>query len=93
MTAPLAGLINNNLAFEIMRAPPKTLVVNFFDAIQTEGIDFASITVQEVLDGHVLDAFIAAAAAKSRLAVVSRNPGEFRNTGVETLDAWTGGHL
>ena len=43
----------------------------------------------EALDDHVPDAFLAAAAAKRGLAVVTRNTGEFRNTGVETVDPWT----
>ena len=42
----------------------------------------------EALDGHVPDAFLAAAAATRGLAVVTRNTGEFRNTGVETVDPW-----
>lgn len=45
----------------------------------------------EPLDDHVPDAFLAAAAATCRLAVVTRNTGEFRNTGVETVDPWTAG--
>ncbi len=43
----------------------------------------------EALDDHVPDAFLAAAAATRGLAVVTRNTGEFRNTGVETVDPWT----
>ena len=43
----------------------------------------------EALDDHVLDAFLAAAAATRGLAVVTRNTGEFRNTGAETHDPWT----
>ncbi|MYF07376.1 MAG: type II toxin-antitoxin system VapC family toxin [Rhodospirillaceae bacterium] len=42
----------------------------------------------EPLDDHVPDAFIAASAATRGLAVVTRNAGEFRNTGVETVDPW-----
>ncbi len=42
----------------------------------------------EPLDDHVPDAFLAAAAATRGLAVVTRNTGEFRNTGVETVDPW-----
>ena len=45
----------------------------------------------EALDDHVLDAFLAAAAATRGLAVVTRNASEFRNTGVETIDPWTVG--
>ncbi len=43
----------------------------------------------ESLDDHVPDAFLAAAAATRGLAIVTRNAGEFRNTGVETVDPWT----
>lgn len=43
----------------------------------------------EPLDAHVPDAFLAAAAASRGLAVVTRNTGEFRNTGVETVNPWT----
>ena len=43
----------------------------------------------EALDDHVPDAFLAAAAATRGLAVVTRNTGEFRNTGVEVVDPWT----
>ena len=42
----------------------------------------------EPLDDHVPDAFLAAAAATRGLAVVTRNTGEFRNTGIETVDPW-----
>lgn len=45
----------------------------------------------EALDDHVPDAFLAAAAATRGLAVVTRNTGDFRNTGVETVDPWTAG--
>ena len=45
----------------------------------------------EALDDHVPDAFLTAAAATRGLAVVTRNAGEFRNTGVETVDPWTAG--
>ena len=45
----------------------------------------------EPLDSHVADAFLAAAAASRGLAVVTRNTGEFRNTGVETANPWTAG--
>ena len=40
----------------------------------------------EALDDHVPDAFLAAAAATRGLTVLTRNTGEFRNTGVETVD-------
>ncbi len=44
----------------------------------------------EPLDDHLPDAFLAAAAACRGLAVVTRNAGEFRNTGVEVADPWAG---
>ncbi len=43
----------------------------------------------ESLDDHVPDAFLAAAAASRGLAVLTRNTGEFRNTGVKTVNPWT----
>ena len=43
----------------------------------------------EPLDDHVPDAFLAGAAACRGIAIVTRNTGEFRNTGVETVDPWT----
>ena len=43
----------------------------------------------EALDDHMPDAFLAAAAATRGLGIVTRNTGEFRNTGVETVDPWT----
>jgi len=43
----------------------------------------------EPLDDHVPDAFLAAAACTRGLTVLTRNTGEFRNTGVETVDPWT----
>ena len=43
----------------------------------------------EPLDDHVPDAFLAAAASTRGLTVLTRNTGEFRNTGVETVDPWT----
>ena len=45
----------------------------------------------EPLDDHVPDAFLAAAAATRGLAIVTRNTGEFRNTGIETVDPWADG--
>ena len=44
----------------------------------------------EPLDDHLPDAFLAAAAACRGVAVVTRNAGEFRNTGVEVIDPWAG---
>ena len=43
----------------------------------------------EALDDHVPDAFLAAAAVTRGLAVVTRNTGEFRNTGVVTVNPRT----
>ena len=42
----------------------------------------------EPLDDHVPDAFLAATASTRGLTVVTRNTGEFRNTGIETVDPW-----
>ncbi len=42
----------------------------------------------EPLDDHIPDAILAAAAFTRGLVVVARNTGEFRNTGVETVDPW-----
>ena len=44
----------------------------------------------EPLDDHLTDAFVAAVAACRGLAVVTRNVSEFRNTGVEIVDPWSG---
>lgn len=43
----------------------------------------------EPLDDHVPDAFLAAAAATRGLAVMTRNVGEFRNTGADIVNPWT----
>lgn len=43
----------------------------------------------ESLDDHLPDAFLAAAAARRRLSVATRNAREFRNIGVETANPWT----
>ncbi len=43
----------------------------------------------EALDDHVPDAFLAAAAFSRGLGVVTRNLGEFRNTGVNVVSPWT----
>ena len=43
----------------------------------------------EPLDGHLPDAMIAAAALNRRLTVMTRNEGEFRNTGVSLVNPWT----
>ena len=42
----------------------------------------------EPLDDHVPDAFLAATASTHRLAIVTRNASEFRNTGIRTVDPW-----
>ena len=42
----------------------------------------------EPLDDHLPDAFLAATASTRGLAIVTRNTGEFRNTGIETVDPW-----
>lgn len=42
----------------------------------------------EALDDHVPDAFLAATATTRGLTIVTRNTGEFRNTGVKTVDPW-----
>ena len=44
----------------------------------------------EPLDDHLPDAFLAAVAACRGLTVVTRNAGEFQNTGVEVVDPWAG---
>ena len=43
----------------------------------------------EPLDDHLPDAFLAATAAGRGLAIITRNTGEFRNTGIEAVDPWT----
>lgn len=43
----------------------------------------------EPLDDHVPDAFLAACAATRGLGIVTRNVGEFRNTGIDVVDPWT----
>ena len=45
----------------------------------------------EALVGHVPYAVFAAAAFTRGLAVVTRSIGEFRNSGVETVNPWTAG--
>lgn len=44
----------------------------------------------EPLDNHLPDACVAAVAACRGLAVVTRNASEFRNTGVDVVDPWSG---
>ena len=43
----------------------------------------------EPLDGHLADAFLAAMAVRLGSTVVTRNVGEFRDTGVEYVDPWS----
>ena len=47
----------------------------------------------EPLDDHLPDAFLAATAACRGLTIITRNTGEFRDTGVETVDPWTSAPL
>ncbi|MCY4563253.1 MAG: PIN domain-containing protein [Gammaproteobacteria bacterium] len=42
----------------------------------------------EPLDDHIPDAFLAAAVASRGLGVLTRNTGEFRNTGIESVNPW-----
>lgn len=42
----------------------------------------------EPLDDHLADAFLAAMAVRLGSTVVTRNVGEFRNTGVGTVNPW-----
>lgn len=147
MTDQIAWLIDTNVVSEMMRPHPEPQVAAFLDAVESEGIGLASVTVWEILDGigrlspirrrenlanrfhdlldelfedriidwsladaracarimenkrrngeplddHVPDAFLAGAAASRGLAIVTRNTGEFRNTGVTTVDPWTAG--
>ena len=43
----------------------------------------------EPLDDHLPDAMLAGTAVRLELAVVTRNTGEFRNTGIAVADPWT----
>lgn len=43
------------------------------------------------LDGHLPDAFLAATATRCGLGIVTRNAGDFRNTGVRVIDPWIDG--
>lgn len=45
----------------------------------------------EALEDHLPDAFLAATAARRSLTIVTRNTGEFRNTGVEVVNPWAAG--
>ncbi len=45
----------------------------------------------EALDDQELDSFLAAGALARGSAVVTRNTGEFRNTGLVTVETWTAG--
>lgn len=44
----------------------------------------------ESLDNQLPDAFLAAVAAERGLTIVTRDRKDFRNTGVETVDPWSG---
>ena len=44
----------------------------------------------EPLDSHLADAFLAAAAVRRNLTIVTRNTRDFRNTGARTVNPWTG---
>ena len=44
----------------------------------------------EPLDDHLPDAVLASTAASRRLAVITRNVDDFRNTDVRTVNPWTG---
>ena len=46
----------------------------------------------EPLDDHLPDAFLAATAACRGLTIITRNTGEFLNTGVEVINPWTAAH-
>lgn len=46
---------------------------------------------EEPLDDHLADAFLAAMAVRLGSTVVTRNVGEFRNTGAEVVDPWISG--
>ena len=43
----------------------------------------------EPLDAHLPDAFLAAAALRRGLTIITRNVRDFRNTGVQTVDPWS----
>lgn len=47
----------------------------------------------EALEDHLPDAFLSATATRLGLTIVTRNAGEFRNTGVEVVDPWADGQL
>ena len=44
----------------------------------------------ESLDGQLADAFLAAAAVRRNLTIITRNTRDFRNTGARTVNPWTG---
>lgn len=44
----------------------------------------------EPLDNHLPDAMLAGTAVRHRLGIITRNEREFRNTGVDTVNPWTG---
>ena len=45
----------------------------------------------EALEDHLPDAFLAATAIRRSLTIVTRDTGEFRNTGVEVVNPWADG--
>ena len=45
----------------------------------------------EPLDSQLADAFLAAAAVRRNLTIVTRNTRDFRNTGARTVNPWTVG--
>ena len=51
MTPPLAWLLDANVVSEMMRPTPEPRVAAFLDSVADDGIDLASITVWEILDG------------------------------------------
>ncbi len=44
----------------------------------------------ESLDSQLADAFLAAAAVRRNLTIVTQNTRDFRNTGARTVNPWTG---
>ncbi len=86
MTAPLAWLIDTDVAPEMMPASPELRVVFFLDFIAEAGLGLAAATVWELLDDHLRYAFLAAAAVMRSLAVVMRNAGDVCKANVGIFD-------